>query len=63
MFGMALAFKLQTAAIFPCFFLSPSPHSLGSKLESFAPNKFLDLGALADIPWCFKKEHDAQASV
>lgn len=59
MFGMALAFRLQTHALFPFFLLSPSPPSLGRKLELFPPSKFLGLGTLADVPWyLIKKERD-----
>lgn len=44
-----------------CFLASlPFPsHSLGSKLESFSPSKCLDLDTSANVPWYFKKEHDA----
>lgn len=59
MLGTALVLGPQTEAILPPFLLPTSQHSLGDKLESFSPGKFLCLDTSADVPWRFKKESDS----
>lgn len=56
MSGLDLICRFQTDAIFPCCLLSPFPHSLGSKLESFSSCKFLGLDTSAHVPRHFKKK-------
>lgn len=54
MFGMTLVFQLQTDAVSLLSSLPFPTHSLGSKLESFSPRKYLGLDTSADVPWYFK---------